>query len=424
MERAIADELWNFISDNALISDHQFGFRAKHSTTDQLLLTYDDITCRVDLGETVDLVFFDFEKAFDKVSHAVLLTKLHLLGIQGSLLCWIECFLTRRMMRVKVSGKTSSAERVESGVPQGSVLGPILFLLYIDHAVAGLTCKYKIFADDVKMYLTYSLQDGAGASMILQDNINTFFQTSDSWNLRINPNKCAVLRFTNRGSNLPNTGVSPYSINNIPLQFADAHPDLGIKIENSLKFHGHIRCKANMAGALVSNLLCSTVCREPQFMVNLYISYIRPQLEYGSQLWNMGYVGDIQTIEKIQRRWTRAITVVAHLPYEERLRALNLYSMSGRLLRADLIYMWRIFNDRCAIQPDDLFQRSLGQSTRGHSLKLQVPRTHLDIRKRFFSCRIIREWNALGADTVAATTIDKFKTLLHRDLGERLFQFC
>ena len=112
------------------------------------------------------MVLFDFEKAFDKVSHTILLTKLYELGIQGSILRWIECFLRERMMRVRVSGELSNPVRVLSGVPQGSVLGPLLFLLYIDHAVAGLTCNYKVFADDVKIYLDISLQDGEAASTV------------------------------------------------------------------------------------------------------------------------------------------------------------------------------------------------------------------------------------------------------------------
>ena len=123
-------------------------------------------------------------------------------------------------------------------------------------------------------------------------------------------------------------------------------------------------------------------------------------------------------------RWTRAVTQISHLPYGERLKELDLFSMQGRLLRADLIYVWRIFNDKCAVKPEDLFQSSLGQSSRCHSFKLQVNRTRLDVRKRFFSNRVIQEWNSLGADTVQATSIEKFKSLLHRDLGQKLYRFC
>ena len=216
------------------------------------------------------------------------------------------------------------------------------------------------------------------ASAALQENINRFVDKSASWNLRINPRKCAVIRFTHRSSNIPTIGNSPYSVNNSILQFTEKHPDLGIKTHNSLKFHEHIRSKVNAAGALTSNLLSSTVCRDPEFIISLYTSHVRPMLEYGSQVWNMGYIGDTQMIESIQRRWTRAIPQVGHLDYGDRLQALNLYSMAGRLLRADLIYVWRMFNNKCALKPGDFFQPSLSQTTRGHSHKLQVQRSRLE----------------------------------------------
>ena len=221
---------------------------------------------------------------------------------------------------------------------------------------------------------------------------------------------------------MPRAGDSPYTVNGSVLQFKSKHPDLGITIENSLKFHEHVRAKTNSAGALTSNLLSSTLCRDPEFLISLYISYIRPMLEYGSPLWNLGYVGDTQMVERIQRRWTREVTSVAHLSYEERLQALNLYSMRGRLLRADLIYVWKIFNGKCALKPSDLFQLSLSQQTRGHPLKLQVPGTQRETRRRFFSCRVIEEWNALSSEAVTAPSINMFKSLLHRDLGAKLFQ--
>ena len=162
MERVVTAALWDYISVNNLISREQFGFRKGHSTIDQLILTYEDVTRWCDGGAVVDVVFFDFEKAFDRVSHSIILSKLEHLGVCGPVLKWIEHFLSR-VMRVRVSGALSSPVRVESGVPQGSVLGPVLFLLYINHAVAHLDCNYKIFADDVKLYLSLPLQDGSNA---------------------------------------------------------------------------------------------------------------------------------------------------------------------------------------------------------------------------------------------------------------------
>ena len=423
MERVLVAALWSYINDKNLITREQFGFRSGYSTVDQLILTYNEIGKCCDEGDIVDLVFFDYSKAFDRVSHIILLDKLYQLGICGSILNWIRSFLFYRSMRVRVAGNLSNPCTVESGVPQGSVLGPVLFLLYINHVVSELTCNVKIFADDIKIYLGYSLTSGDEASSLLQCNIDKLVSTSSSWNLSINSEKCAVLRFSPRNCTLPFSVESPYNVNEAALQFVREHPDLGIKIERNLKFHNHIRSRVNVAGALTTNLLSSTICREPDFILNVYISHIRPQLEYASSLWNLGYIGDSQMIEKIQRRWTKAVATVQHLTYSERLRNLNLFSMYGRMLRADLILVWKIFNGKCAIRPTDLFERSYSHITRGHAFKIQVDRSRLEIRKRSFACRVVPFWNNLASDTVIASSLNRFKSLLHRDLGDELFKF-
>ena len=155
-----------------LISDRQFGFRSGHSTCDQLLITYDEITSSVDSGSAVDLIFFDYSKAFDKVSHSVLLDKLALIGVRECLLHWIRVFLTQRTMQVRIAGALSRPQYVASGVPQGSVLGPTLFLIYVNHIVSYLNCKFMIFADDIKLYLAHS-NDIQSSQDTLQRDIST-----------------------------------------------------------------------------------------------------------------------------------------------------------------------------------------------------------------------------------------------------------
>ena len=169
-------------------------------------------------------------------------------------------------------------------------------------------------------------------------------------------------------------------------------------------------------------MLSSTLCRDRDFILNIYVSHIRPKLEYGSLLWNLGYVGDAKLVESIQRRWTRTIAEVGHLTYEERLRELDLYSMYGRLLRADLIQVWKIFNGLSAISPEDLFELAYTRNTRGHSKKLQVQRCRLDTRKRSFAFRVVPLWNSLSSEAVEATTLSSFKSHIHRELNAELFK--
>ena len=139
---------------------------------------------------------------------------------------------------------------------------------------------------------------------------------------------------------------------------------------------------------------------------------------------NLGYLGDLRLIERIQRRWTREVVGLSDLPYGERLRRLDLFSVQGRLLRADLILVWKILNGYCAINPNDIFSFSVARGTRGHPLKLFLPRSRLEVRHRFFSIRVINIWNSLSHDTVMAATINSFKSCLRADLGDKLFQFA
>ena len=422
LEKAIVTHLYAYLENNSLISSEQFGFRAGHSTVEQLLLTYDDITKMVDSGKTVDLMFFDYSKAFDTVCHAILLDKLQCIGIVGHLLTWIEMFLTNRSMRVKVAGVFSESVAVTSGVPQGSVLGPLLFLIYINFVVSDLSCYFKIFADDIKLYLAFdSVEDQAILSH--QENINKLVNKSCSWGLNMNQDKCVVMRFAPRNSPVPFTGVSPYQINGVFLKFVESHTDLGVTVDRSLKFHSHIRRRTAMVGNLTTNLLSCTLSRDSEFLMNIYCMHVRPILEYASPVWNLGYITDTVLLERIQRRWTKAIAGMSDLPYSQRLERLDLFSFKGRLLRADLILLWKILHGHSAICAETLFQRPPTSHTRGHPLKLYIPRCRLEVRKRFFSLRLLSTWNSLSPATVQADTINKFKSLLKDELGPLLFQY-
>ena len=259
LERIIVLQLNNYLSVNSLIVHEQFGFRAGRSTSDQLLLTYNDISLSLDNSKVVDLVFFDYSKAFDKVSHIILLNKLFKIGVSTQLLRWIRCFLMSRVMQVKVSSTLSDAVPVTSGVPQGSVLGPVLFLIFVNHVVANLSCKFMIFADDIKLYLAHQ-SDLPFPQEVLQSNIDKLVETSASWGLQMNVDKCFCMRFAPSSRALYQAGPSPYSIGPNAISYALKHKDLGIIVDNTLKFHHHIKKLANTVMELqqiYSHLLCA-----------------------------------------------------------------------------------------------------------------------------------------------------------------------
>ena len=158
-------------------------------------------------------------------------------------------------------------------------------------------------------------------------------------------------------------------------------------------------------------------------MLFLLTTHIRPIIEYCSCLWNTGYIQDLRALEKAQRRWTKQIDGMHDLSYADRLRSLNLYSVQGRLVRANLLQCWKMFHGKSCISPDELFDRPPHDRTRGHCYIIFSTFTHTDIRKRFFSVRCVPIWNSLPADVVHAHSLNKFKGLLEVHAHDRLFAY-
>ena len=217
--------------------------------------------------------------------------------------------------------------------------------------------------------------------------------------------------------------LSPYRVDGQAVRWVSSHKDLGVTVDESLKFHDHITTIVRVANGMTSNLLSSTLARDAEFVLNIYTMHVRPILEYGSSVWNTGYLGDLHALECVQRRWTRAVEGLENEDYAQRLKRLGLFSLQGRLRRADLILTYKIFHNLCSLKPDSLFQLPVDHRTRGHKFKIHTPRTHIDARKRFFAVRVVRDWNDLKHDTVDAPSVNVFKQLLHRDMGEKLFEF-
>ena len=216
---------------------------------------------------------------------------------------------------------------------------------------------------------------------------------------------------------------SDYYIDNRKIRFVNSHSDLGITIDSSLRFHAHINSTVCKANGLASNLLRSTINRSSSFMIPINKTHIRPLLEFSSSLWFTLYIGDLKKLESPQRRWTKQITGLESLPYSERLKVLDLYSVKGQLICHDLIMCWKIFHNLSVIQPSDMFQLSPLSATRGHRFKVLHQFSSIDCRSRFFSNRIISLWNSLPSAVVELESLNSFKSALHTQLSHVLYDF-
>ena len=188
-----------------ILYDLQHGFREKRSCETQLIMLVDELAKHMQMGKQTDLILLDFSKAFDKVAHEKLILKLYQYGIRGDTLNWIKDFLDNRKQTVVINGINSDVVPVSSGVPQGSVLGPILFLAYINDLSEQVKSRVRLFADDTAMYLAIS---STTEGQVLQTDLASLEQWEKIWDMQFNPSKCQVLHITKK-SRAPKYQVHP-----------------------------------------------------------------------------------------------------------------------------------------------------------------------------------------------------------------------
>jgi hypothetical protein len=404
METIVKDEILQFLLQEGKISNHQHGFLSKRSTQTQLLECLNEWTGLIDAKNYIDVLYIDIAKAFDTVSHSILLKKLANIGISGKLLAWIKRFLTERSQSVKVGDHLSGKEEVTSGVPQGSVLGPLLFLIFIDDisqvvANSGL----KIFADDTKVY--FKTRHDTDHRKFTYDARKVFGWAHNN-RLDVAMHKCQVLHL---GSGNPQRLLS---IGGNVLETTSSIKDLGVIMSQTLKFTEHINAITRAAYQRTGLIFKCFITRDREFLTKMFTSFCRPKLEYNTCVWSPHKVGEITQLENVQRRFTKRIHGLHDLTYAERLNALGLRSLEYRRIIFDLCMTFSICNNLVNLNFDDFFTRSPSLTTRGHEWKLLVPMCNCDTRKFFFSVRTVPVWNSLPSEAVTANNLDTFKRKL------------
>ena len=420
IESCIRDQVMTYLKNYDILVENQHGFRPSRSCVTQLLLIIDHWTKIIDNGGKIDNIYMDFSKAFDSVPHNRLLVKLQKYGFDMNSLNWFNSFLTDRKQRVCLSGEKSSWKTVSSGVPQGSVLGPILFLLYINDLAETTKCFVQIFADDTKLYSNVNRPDIAES---LQSDINSTVDWSKTWQLPFNEKKCKVMHISKNIQ--PQThdyyiqGENEY----VKLESVDEERDLGVLFNKTLSFRSHINGALSKANQMLGIIKRGFIYLDDTSLTSVYKSIVRSHIEYANVIWRPHLKEDIRKIEKIQRRFTKNISSLSNLPYEERLRKLKLPSLEYRRSRADMIQTYKILHRIDDINPELIFQRDLSSRTRGHSLKLLKPHVKSNLRKYSFSVRIINDWNSLPNEVVMAESINSFKNRLDAFWKDKMYSF-
>ena len=404
LESIIRDHIVVHLKAENLINENQHGFVKGKSCLTNLLHALDYLTSTLDEGKCVDGIYLDYRKAFDSVPHQRLLLKLRAYGLNDSVMNWIQNFLNHRTQKVSIRGSYSKSATVISGVPQGSVLGPLLFILYVNDIPDTVNSEFYMYADDSK------LLNECGNSDVIQNDLDLLSDWSKVWLLKFNEDKCKVIHFGH--DNPQNT----YTLNETPLSKAESEVDLGVTITSDSKPSEQCSKVAKKAMQRLGILKRTFKHIDIATFRVIYPTYVRPLMEYAVQAWNPYYAKDIECLEKVQKYATQLIPEIAHLNYEERLEKLNLYSLEQRRLRGQLIETFKILSGKYEFNHEKLFKFSDTSNTRGHTMKLYKPtlKKGLMLRKNFFNIAIINTWNDLPQGVVTASTVDTFKNRLDR----------
>lgn len=343
---------WHF---KQIISQHQHGFFKGRSTLTNLVCFLDKISSAVDSHKHVDVIYTDFSKAFDKVPHRILTKKLSQYGIIGPLLEWFSSYLKDRNSVVVVNGYQSQPFKVLSGVPQGSHLGPILFNIFINDIKNCFTnSNFYLFADDLKFFRCIDTNNDVA---LLQNDLDRLVSWCDTNGMNLNIDKCYSVGFTRKKQVTPST----YKVKDSYLKQTSEIKDLGIYLDNKLRFHCHIDkiCKTAFKnlGFILRN---SRDFNNPSTVIMLYNTFVRSGLEYCSVVWNPFYKIYIKRLESVQKRFMWHLTYKYGLAkkitkYNDRLTHFNMKSLSERRCILDNMFFYKLIN--CMVDCPELLSR-------------------------------------------------------------------
>lgn len=348
----------------------------------------------MDNGKQVDVVYTDYSKAFDRIDHEILLSKLYGMGIRGDLLRWFSFYLENRFQAVVLSNYMSGWVPVPSGVPQGSLLGPLLFIIYINDINSCLiSSRLLCFADDMKIYAKISSHVDVIA---LQDDLHRLEAYCHGSKLDLNPAKCSILTYSRKRSIIP----SSYIFGDQVLPRTNCIRDLGVYHDSKLTFELHVDAIVAKASKALGFIMRLSKCfTQAKTLKILYCTFVRSHLEYASEIWNPCYHKYIDRIESIQRRFIKYLCYHRKVPYrsEDYLNLCKKYHILPLINRraiSDCIALLKIFNN--SINNSDILSKFYfnvpGRSKRWYAPS-RVPFSSTNYRQISFVVRASRNFN-------------------------------
>ena len=398
-EHVITSQIHQHLDLHKALNNAQHGFRKYRSCETQLLLTTNDLHQSLEENGQSDVILLDFSKAFDKVPHSLLLQKLKYYGINPTVTKWISAFLSARTQEVLVEGKSSTTTDVTSGVPQGSVLGPLLFLLYIndlpDYVTNGSTVR--LFADDAVIYRSIQSEKD---SELLQQDLDDLLRWETEWGMKFHPNKCNLLRVTRRKKPITTT----YRIREHQLEEVETAKYLGVILSKDLSWKAHVKmvtCKANHT----LSFLQRNVSDCPKSLKELsYKALVRPQVEYCSSIWDPHHKTHVQQIEGIQNRAARFVfNDYSRFSSVSSMKAqLGWENLQARRKTCKVVLLYKVIN--CLVDLKIELRPSVV-----HPEKFTQMSCRTVAFQRSFTPDTITLWNSLPTNVTSVVNVDAFR---------------
>ena len=412
LERVIYNKLIYFLDDNNLIYKYQAGFLAHHSTETQLVEMYHNICKELDKRNGVQMVFCDYSKAFDRVWHNGLIEKLKAHGISGTLLMWFRCYLSGRKQCVIINSHKSKFKTPTAGVPQGSVLGPLLFLIFINDLQDVITSYLRQFADDVSTFSAYRQFTEVIQSLV--PDLNSILRWSNKWLMGLNPTKTEGLNIS-----LVNTERQQITIGNEIIMEVDFHKHLGLVFNNKATWSNQIKYMYDKALKRIGVLRSLKYNFDRKTLETLYFSYVRPIMEYASSVWDNCTMQESELLEKVQ---VDAARVVTGLPKFCSLQELYIEtgwtSLNIRRKVRKLVLMYKIVNNLAPAYLTDILPVTVAQS-QAHNLRnnsdIRNVRTRTSLYENSFFPSTIKLWNELSNEIRNLPNLEQFIYRLKRE---------
>ena len=411
-ERVIFKHLYNHFLDNKILTPLQSGFIPGDSTVNQLTYLYDTFCQALDSGKEVRVIFCDISKAFDRVWHKGLLLKLEAAGISGNLLLWFASYLDNRRQRVVLPGANSRWNSIHAGVPQGSVLGPLLFLLFINDIVNDIGSSIRLFADDTSLYII--VENPELAAQLLNTDLEKITKWAKTWLVTFNPSKTETLLISRKVSQQahPDLFMLGQKITEV-----DTHKHLGIYFSNDCSWHKHITYIKEKAWNRINVMRKLKFELDRKSLEAIYLTFIRPILEYGDIIFDNCTNYEKQELEKIQTEAARIATGTTKLVSIETLyKEIGWDTLDTRRRKHKLTLFYKMYYSVSPPYLSLMVPPPVGQGSSYSLRNANDIQTVLARTSQYYSSflpSVVREWNSLPSDSRNSDSVQSFKQNLN-----------